>query len=278
MTETGSMETRLSIGDFSRMTHLSIKTLRHYHDVGLLAPAEIDPSSGYRYYEPAQVATAQVIRRFRDLGMPVDEVKAVLTAPSVSTRNEVIMSHLERMQDQLERTEATVTSLRALLDRQPAPLPVEYRSAPRTPALAVAETVTADDALDWWVGAFDELYATAVRIGMEPAGQGGALFPGEFYEVEKADLVAFLPLSEPPPGTSGRAQPYVVPAAELAVALHAGPFADIDRTYGQLGLHVARRAIGVDGPIREYYLVSPRDTPHEAEHRIEVCWPIFQTG
>ena len=38
------MSTRLPIGDFSRMTHLSIKALRHYHEVGVLVPAEVDPS------------------------------------------------------------------------------------------------------------------------------------------------------------------------------------------------------------------------------------------
>jgi DNA-binding transcriptional MerR regulator len=62
----------LSIGDFSRVTHLSVKTLRHYHEVGLLEPAEIDPSSGYRHYALAQIPIAQVIRRFRDLEMPVE--------------------------------------------------------------------------------------------------------------------------------------------------------------------------------------------------------------
>jgi DNA-binding transcriptional MerR regulator len=41
------MQVRLAIGDFSRMTHLSVKALRHYHDVGLLVPAEVDPASGY---------------------------------------------------------------------------------------------------------------------------------------------------------------------------------------------------------------------------------------
>ena len=75
------MRVRLSIGDFSRMTHLSVTALRHYHEVGLLQPAEIDPDSGYRFYAPEQVQTAQVIRRFKDLGMPLDEIKAVLTAP-----------------------------------------------------------------------------------------------------------------------------------------------------------------------------------------------------
>jgi hypothetical protein len=75
------MSPRLAIGDFSRMTHLSVKALRHCHDVGLLTPAEIDPSSGYRFYVPGQVPIAQVIRRFRDLGMPLDQIREVLQAP-----------------------------------------------------------------------------------------------------------------------------------------------------------------------------------------------------
>ena len=61
--------------------HLSVKTLRHYHEVGLLEPSEIDPNSGYRYYSYEQIPTAQVIRRLRGLEMPVAEVKAVLAAP-----------------------------------------------------------------------------------------------------------------------------------------------------------------------------------------------------
>ena len=68
------------MGEFSRMTHLSVKTLRHYHQVGLLEPAEVNPDTGYRYYTPEQIPQAQVIRRLRDLEMPVAEVKVVLAA------------------------------------------------------------------------------------------------------------------------------------------------------------------------------------------------------
>jgi hypothetical protein len=67
---------RLSIGAFSRLTHLSIKTLRYYHEVGLLEPAVIDPGSGYRYYQPGQAHSAHLVRRFRDLGLPVADVLA----------------------------------------------------------------------------------------------------------------------------------------------------------------------------------------------------------
>ncbi len=62
------MSVLVPIGDFSRMTHLSVKALRFYHDQGLLEPARIDPATGYRFYDPRQVPVAQVIRRFRDLG------------------------------------------------------------------------------------------------------------------------------------------------------------------------------------------------------------------
>src|SRR5215211_6104432 len=60
----------LTIGEFSRATHLSIKALRHYDDVGLLRPSEVDRDTGYRLYSTAQVPTAQLIRRFRALEMP----------------------------------------------------------------------------------------------------------------------------------------------------------------------------------------------------------------
>ena len=80
------MTVLLTIGEFSRMTHLSVKALRHYHDVGLLEPADIDNSSGYRLYAATQVPTAQLIRRFRDLEMPLDDVRSVLAAPDAASR------------------------------------------------------------------------------------------------------------------------------------------------------------------------------------------------
>src|SRR5262252_6493251 len=106
------MSTLVGIGDFSRMTFLSVKALRHYHEVGLLAPAEVDPDSGYRRYDVGQVPTAQVIRRLRELGMSLDEVRVVIDAPDIGSRNAAIGEHLRRMEVELERTQSTVRSLR----------------------------------------------------------------------------------------------------------------------------------------------------------------------
>jgi len=57
--------------------------------------------------------------------------------------------------------------------------------------------------------------------------------------------------------------------------VHEGAADDIDRTYAALGTAVAERAIGVEGAIREYYLVGFAHTGEEREHRTEVCWPVF---
>jgi hypothetical protein len=61
------MPSALAIGDFSRATHLNIKALRHYHRIGLLEPAEVDPFTGHRRYTTDEIPAAQVIRRFRSL-------------------------------------------------------------------------------------------------------------------------------------------------------------------------------------------------------------------
>jgi DNA-binding transcriptional MerR regulator/effector-binding domain-containing protein len=266
------MDTLLSIGDFSRMTYLSVKALRHYHDVGVLEPARIDPATGYRFYRPSQVATAQIIRRFRDLGMPLDEVRAMLSAPDPDGRNQTITAHLARLERQLEETQEAVASLRVLLSGTTRTPTVDYRDEPLTPAFAVVERVAASDAIEWWMGAFTELHR-AVRSGAgHRAGLDGVLFPDDFFTDEEGEVIAFVPASGTPP-RSGRVMAFDVPAARVAVVTHNGPFSDLDRTYGELGLWVTERALAAPGPVRERYLPLG-DEKDLLNHRTEVCWPV----
>jgi len=75
----------LPIGDFSRATHLSVKTLRHYHEIGPLEPVDVDADTGYRRYATEQIVAAQIIRRFRDLDMPpqpMGRVSATVIPPA----------------------------------------------------------------------------------------------------------------------------------------------------------------------------------------------------
>lgn len=269
------MTTRLSIGDFSRMTYLSVKALRHYHEVGVLEPAEVDPDSGYRYYRPAQVGTAQTIRRLRDLGVPLDSVRTIVQAPDAAARDAALVEHLQRMEGQLEQTQATVASLRSLLQQPDAAGSIERRFLDATPALAITERVPAEDAVAWWMEAFTRLHRAAASGGVRRSGPDGALFPQEFFSDEVGEVTVFVPVAEAPAGWAlpKRIGLAVIPAVMAAVTVHDGPFGDLDRTYGRLGTWVLERAAGAPGPIREYY--HPLGDPDDLlAHTTEVCWPV----
>ena len=273
----GRVSSLLGIGDFSRMTFLSVKALRHYHDVGLLLPAEIDPGTGYRRYAITQVPAAQVIRRLRELGMSLDEVRVVMEAPDVGARNAAISAHLRRMEDQLDRTRATVRALRLLLDEKAPPaIEVEYRVVGPMETLAIRDRVAQEDMFGWLDGALAELRSAVRAAGARRMGADAALFSSELLEDEFGEIIALIPV-EPAPRLAGRAGRLELPRVEYAVAVHAGSVDDADRTYAALGAVVAQRAIGVQGPIREDYLVGAHETPDETEHRTEISWPVFQT-
>jgi DNA-binding transcriptional MerR regulator len=255
---------QLTIGEFSKMSYLTVKALRHYHDIGLLEPTAVDPANGYRSYSSEQVATAQAIRRFRDLDMPIDQVRAVLEAPDTEARNQAILQHLEHMQRQLEKTQLTVASLQSLLASGPSSPPVEYRWLPPTSALAISDIVGFDAAGEWCETVFAELHDATERAGGAPDGPDGALYFDEIFETGEGRVTAFVPIDgEVTP--RGRATVVELPVAHVAVLVHEGAFNDLDQTYGALGTVVSERGMAEAGPIREHYL---------PQGRTEVCWPI----
>ena len=267
------MTALLSIGEFSRLTHVSVKALRHYHDQDLLRPAQVDPDSGYRLYATAQAATAQLIRRFRDLSMPLDQIKAVLSAADPTERESVIAGHLRSMERQLDQTKRAVTSLRKLLEAGGLPFSdVEFRTVAGTPALLVSERVAWDEAFVWLRDTLTDLRREVGADTDLRDGPDGALYSAEFFESHIGEATAFIPLR----ASAGGSGVGLLPAGPMAVATHRGSFSELDRTYTALGTFVAERDLRsrTRTAIRENYLVSLFNTDHEDGLVTEVCWPV----
>jgi DNA-binding transcriptional MerR regulator len=267
----------LSIGDFSRATHLSVKTLRYYHQAGVLVPAAVDEDSGYRRYSVDQIPTAQVIHRFRDLGMPVEDVRQVIAADDPAARNALISGHLRRLEEELGRTQAAVASLRDLLDRPAAEWPVEHRRVPAMRVAAITDVVDTAQIGPWYQGALGELYATVSAQGLTPSGAAGGVYADELFADGRGQATVYLPVDRDLPEL-GRVRVRELPPAELAVVTHAGPEAGIDRAYGALATYVTRHALAVAGPIREFYPVGRQQSADAGAWRTEIGWPIFETG
>jgi DNA-binding transcriptional MerR regulator len=274
------MQSSLAIGDFSRATHLSVKTLRHYHRIGLLVPADVDPATGHRRYSTDQIPAAQVIRRFRSLDMPLEEIHRVISTPDLAARNELVAGHLRRLETTLERTQAAAASLRDLLEPpiDATPVAIEHRRMPATPVAAVREVIDVNEATAWYQGALGELHALLAAQRVAPTGPGGAIYANDLFSYERGEATIFVPCSDEVRST-GRVTAIVVPEVELAITVHAGPHnSEVDRAYGSLATYVTDHALAVEGPIREYYLVGPHETRDEDQWRTEIGWPIFHTG
>lgn len=265
----------LSIGDFSRMTQLTVKTLRHYHDVGLVEPHHVDPATGYRYYSQDQVRTAQVVRRLRGLEMPIPEVRSVLAADP-DDRNAMISAHLGRLEAQLAETRDAVKALRDILARPSGTTALEHRSVPEVYSIAVHADVDRDDLIDWWQGAITELRDAVREQGLAVTGPPCGMFGFDVFASDRGPVTMFIPVAGDVRPV-GQASEFTVPAAELVVVRHRGPHDDVDLAYGALGEYATRHEISVDGPLREYYRRFAWDTDDSSQWETDLCWPIFRS-
>ena len=184
---------RSSIGD-SRVPDLTVKTLR-YHDVGLLA-ADVDAATGYRRYTTGQIPAAQVIRRFRELGMPLEEIRTVMDAPDVGHPQPAHRRAPEPAggRSWAARSAPSPRCATCWPRRAPRPSPdIALREAPAMRAAAITETVDMADGAAWMQGALGELYATVAGQGLAQTGPAGGLFTEPVFTDHHGEVTVFVP-------------------------------------------------------------------------------------
>ena len=100
-----------SIGEVSKMFHISVSSLRHYESIGLLAPEHISADSGYRYYSAGQFEVLNTIRYLRALDMPLSEIADFLGNRDVDRIEEKLRQQkaaVVRKQQELKRIERKI--------------------------------------------------------------------------------------------------------------------------------------------------------------------------
>ncbi|HEY4567837.1 MAG TPA: MerR family transcriptional regulator [Kribbella sp.] len=101
---------RLTISEFARLVGLAPSALRFYDDCGLLPPAEVDATNGYRYYAPSQQARARLLRDLREIDLPLPEVRTALDADPAEVA-ELVRAHLRTLEAKSTATRAAATRL-----------------------------------------------------------------------------------------------------------------------------------------------------------------------
>ena len=254
------------IGEFSRLTHIPVKTLRYYDEIGLLRPARVDRSTGYRHYTPAEVERLNRILVFRDLGFSLGEI-AALVAENVPT--EQIRGMLQLKRDQLERS---VERERERLSRAAARLALIERSG-RTAAHDVAvremgprlvasirETLRSYDECE---GLLDE-----ITRDVGPHRQRGAIWhtcAGGDRSID-CEAFVFLPYRA---SAGGRVRVQELPGHLVASLVYRGE-RDFEPAYQAMRTWLSVSRASVAGPTREIFLGAGDD----GEPLIEIQFPI----
>jgi DNA-binding transcriptional MerR regulator len=147
----------LNIGAFAAATGLTIPALRHYDEIGLLKPAQVDPGSGYRRYQHRQIDDARLICGLRTVGVPIDDVRAVVGRPAAEVRP-ALERHRERLVSQLREVSQRIVAVDEFIEKG-TPMPAVQPVRPVQIRIKVADV---QKAATFYTAAFDVVFNEAI--------------------------------------------------------------------------------------------------------------------
>ncbi len=260
----------LLIGQFSRVTCLSVRMLRYYDEHGILTPAVVDPETGYRLYAASQLRDAHRVRTLRDLGFGVAAIAGLLSADT-ETLTRALAAHRTDLESTARDAAARLAALDGLLSslkEHPMSLDVSRTTHPAQTVVALRRTIpsyAAEGAL------WDDLMA-ALPPGVFAllVGPGLAIFHDAEYREADVDVEIALPLSRPidvtPPLTCGER-----PAQDVVVATMVGPYDQIGEVTAASAAWIAAHGLTMTGGMYNRYLVGPAQSPDPQTWVTQVC-------
>ena len=265
-----------SIGDFSTFTQVSVRALRFYDQQGLLAPAHVDPRTGYRYYGADQVEQVVRILALRDVGLTLAQIREVLdggATPQVIreclARRRSEIAHLRA---QVDRQLAAVEGRLALLDGgiQMHDYDVTTKKAPALVLATIGRHVDQDEP-GVLAAAFGELYAelgaALGRAGVVPVGPAWSLY--EQAREEGLRIAAGLPVP-PSAALPPEVERTELPEQEVAVTVHRGGMDGIGAAYRAVMTWMEAAGLAAAGGAREVSLVWDPEEPQRCVTELQI--------
>ncbi|MDO5500231.1 MAG: MerR family transcriptional regulator [Propionibacteriaceae bacterium] len=267
----------MSIGEFSRLSRLSVRMLRHYDAQGVLVPAAVNPRSGYRQYAPGQLVTAAEIRRLRDVGIGVAGIAALLAQQGTAAYGQALLAHRAALAQEQHRIQHRLDLLDRLINTTkeiPMPITITRTSLPARTLVTLRGVIpTYSDEGQLW-GRFLPLLT---EQGIVSTGPGGVLEHDEEYRESEVDESVWLPVAN---GTRATEPLEVVelPEQDIVMATVVGPYGLISEAHARIADYLTAEGLvprggGLAGKVFNRYLTDPSQTP-EDQNVTEVCLPV----
>jgi len=264
------------IGEFSRFSQVTVKTLRYYDELGLLKPAKVDRFTGYRYYSASQLPRLNRILALKDLGLSLDQIGQLLEGdlPPDQIRGMLRLKQVE-IEEQLQEEQARLARVEWRLKQieQEEAMPTQEVVLKKIPAQAVASV--RDTVPISGIGQlFGEVFGYLGRHRVNPAGPPVGVYYDEEFREEEVDIEIAVPVAGPVPA-GDRVKPGELPGAEeMACIVHEGGYDTIGGSYGQLMAWVEANGYRMTGPVREVYLRGPESGDDPSIYVTEIQLPV----
>jgi len=271
----------IKIGDFARLGHVSVVTLRHYDEIGLLKPVSVDRCTGYRYYSVTQLPRLNRILALRDLGFSLEQIEEVLRGLTLDhlrgmlqRRHAEVEHHIAQERARLARI---ATRLRHMESEDTmATSDVVLKTVPSLLVAARRVTIPTNDQVPAYLGpAFTQASAHLKQHGAQATGPCLAIWhqAADVYTDETAD--AAIPIDRRIPSTA-QVQVYELPQQQVAAIVHSGAFEDFTHGHTAILSWVEANGYQITGPYREIYIQQAAGT--QAESTTEIQYPVDRAG
>ena len=267
----------IRIGDFARLAGVSVETLRHYDELGLLAPARVDEFSGYRYYDAAQLARLHRILALKDLGFSLRQIGQALH--EVTLEQLAGMLKLARAQGEhalaaevarLDRIDARLRRLES--EERMSNYEVVLKEAPAMTIASCLVTVPTNNEVPRVLGgAFDAAYRHVRGAGAKKVGPCLAVWHQPAAVLANERVEAAVHVDRTFPGTE-QVRVYDLPATTVAAVVHEGPFAGMANAHAVLLSWIEENGYRSDGTYREVYVRDERGGDSQAV--TEIQYPV----
>jgi effector-binding domain-containing protein len=247
----------IRIGDFSKLSRVSVKTLRFYDEMDLLKPVEVDRFTGYRYYEYSQLAHLNRILALKDIGFSLDEIRRLLVddLSAEQLRGMLKLREAEsrqRVQDEAERLMRIEARLRQIEQEDVMSkydVVIKKVDAFQVASLRGVVPTPPEQGSLW-----RDLEGYLAMHHVRPSGPCLSLYHDEEHKERDWDIEVCEPISEDvPPGNRVAVQ--VLPAVDtVACTIHEGAFVTISEAYDAIMRWVDENGYQIVGPVREVYL------------------------
>ncbi|HEV8190497.1 MAG TPA: GyrI-like domain-containing protein, partial [Ktedonobacterales bacterium] len=247
----------LKIGDFSRLSRISVVTLRHYADLGLLPPAWIDSDSGYRYYALDQLPQLHRILALKELGFSLEQVAQLLhtgEVPATQLRGMLLLKQAEleqQMRAQQARLAALDIRLRQIETGGTSAYDVVLRPVEAQLVATLRAVIPSGDAVE---RLFEEVETYVAQHRARAHKPPLAIYHDPEYRDREVDVEVAVPVGAPLSGTERIVVRELPGVAMMACVVHAGSYATIDQASGALFSWLAAQGYRIAGPYREVYL------------------------